>query len=598
MFQNRTTIKGVFGRIIGIVCICLWFGVLSWSCSGSTDKKEVEIADETTWKAPEEANHKVNPMEGSDAIEAGSALYMVYCWNCHGETGLGDGAAGGAMGSKPANFHTETFLNQTDGAIFWKISEGRGAMPGFEEVLGEEERWQLTTFVRQLGQMEITEPTDAPKPLVEGISVTQFAKVAPRATRVFYRESDHSLWYATFTGDVYTWSLDDAVAQPKKVVSVEDHGIDRLQGATIYGDTLLLTGNIRVNDNKGTTGWMMRVVLHPEGKHEVSKVFSTVEYGTTNTPFDHGWSAVKVSPDGKYVYVVSGSRTDHGEVQDNLGAYPDSRDEPLTARIFRFPIDAKDLSLPNDLEKLKEKGYVFAEGIRNAYDFDFDEEGRMFAVVNSGDYDQNEDMFWVREGHHYGFPWVMGGMETPQQFPDWEADPEKDPFLNPAAAAYPDDFYNDPGFAKRPEGVEFTQGMRNFGPDANKYRDEETGKIMDGSDTGVAITTFTPHSSPLGLVFDRGNNLPGQFKGNALTLRYTNGERSSLMKPFTSNGEDLLHLELSYNEALDNFDLKTTRIVARFSQPVDAVLVGNDLYVIEYGGRQKGGNLWKVTFEK
>ncbi len=594
MRQNRMIVRVAFVKIFNNSFFRLFTLVILGSCAGNSG---VENGGNEKWQAPEEVNHKVNPVGANEALEAGKSLYQVYCWNCHGETGLGDGAAGGAMGSQPANFHTESFQNQTDGAIFWKISEGRGAMPGFEEVLNEEERWQLTGFVRQLGKMESSVSSALPEALVEGIRVSPFAKVAPRATRVFYRASDHSLWYATFTGDVYYFRLDDEIPQPKKVVSVEDHGIDRLQGATIYGDTLFLTGNIRVNDNKGTTGWMMRVVLQPDGEHKVSKVFSTVEYGTTNTPFDHGWSAVKVSPDGKFVFVVSGSRTDHGEVQDNLGAYPNSRDEPLTARIFRFPIDANDLLLPNDLEKLKEKGFVYAEGIRNAYDFDFDEEGRMFAVVNAGDYDQNEDMFWVRKGHHYGFPWVMGGMDTPQQFPDWEADPEKDPFLNPSAAAYPYDFYNDPGFAKRPDGVKFTPGMRNFGPDANKYRDINTGEVMDGSDTGVAITTFTPHSSPLGLVFDRGKNLPPPFKGNALTLRYTSGERSSLFKPFTSYGEDLLHLELAYNEELDNFDLKTTRIVGGFSQPVDAVLVGGDLYVIEYGGRQTGGNLWKITFE-
>jgi hypothetical protein len=68
------------------------------------------------------------------------------------------------------------------------------------------------------------------------------------------------------------------------------------------------------------------------------------------------------------------------------------------------------------------------------------------------------------------------------------------------------------------------------------------------------------------------------------------------MQPFTDNGEDLLHLRLTYNENKDNFDVNTYRIAAGFNQPVDAVLVGKDLYVIEYGGRLKGGKIWKITF--
>lgn len=581
-------------RVTVIGCVVVSAGLTA--CSPSQKSSDEESADTAVvWDAPEEANHRMNPFQDEAALAAGKELYQVYCWNCHGETGMGDGAAGGAMGSQPANFHNPAFLKQTDGAIFWKISTGRNVMPSFEDVLGEEQRWQLTAYVRRLGEGMAETLAASPAPLRDDLTIEHWAKVEPRAMRVFYDEVTNTIWYATFVGDVYRIKRDGKPLLAEKIVKGEDHGINRMQGAILHGNTLFLAGNIRVNDNKGTTGWLMRVELKEDGNHQVSKVFSTVEYGTTNTPFDHGWSAVRVSPDGKYIFVVSGSRTDHGEVQDNLGAYPNSRNEPLTAAIFRFPIDARDLLLPNDREKLKAAGYLYAEGIRNAYDFDFDKDGNMFAVVNSGDYDQSEDMFWVREGHHYGFPWVMGGLETPQQYPDWHPDPDKDPFLNTSAAAWPQDFYNDPDFPKRPEGVVFSPGMDNYGPDADTYRDRETGEILDASDRGITISTFTAHSSPLGLNFDREDRLAEPYKGGAFTLRYTKGTKSSLMQPFTDNGEDLLHLKITYNAAKDNFDVRTWRIAEGFSQPVDAVLVEKELYVIEYGGRG-GGNIWKVSF--
>ncbi|WP_245189647.1 c-type cytochrome [Lunatimonas salinarum] len=580
-----------------LLCLGRFLGcfLAFWACSSSD---QADSDDSRPWKVPEEANHRLNPFQDEASVEAGQALYNVYCWSCHGASGMGDGAAGGAMGSQPADFHTESFLNQTDGAIFWKISQGRNVMPSFDEILSEQQRWQVTAYIRKLGEGMAETLAASPVSLREDISIQHYLKVPARAVRIFYQPETDALWYATFGGDVYKIDRSERPLHAEKVITATEHGINRLQGATVYGNTLFLAGNIRVNDNKGTTGWMMRVELNPLGNHRVSKVFSTVEYGTTSTPFDHGWSAVKVSPDGRYIYVVSGSRTDHGEVQDNKGAYPNSRNEPLTAGIFRFPIDAQDVLLPNDLEALRNAGYLYAEGIRNAYDFDFDKDGNLFAVVNSGDYDQSEDMFWVREGHHYGFPWVMGGLDTPQQFADWYPDPEKDPFLNTSAAAWPEGFYNDPQFPKRPEGIAFTPGMRNFGPDAVKYRDRATGDIRDAFEEGTSIVGFTAHSSPLGLNFDREHWLGGSYTGSAFTLRYTNGTKSSLMQPFTDSGEDLLQLRVTFDPEVSNFRLNTWRIAEGFSQPVDAVLVGNELYVIEYGGRQRGGNIWKVIFPK
>jgi len=57
----------------------------------------------------------------------------------------------------------------------------------------------------------------------------------------------------------------------------------------------------------------------------------------SDTYFDHLYNGIIVSLDGKWVYINGGSRTDHGEVEDNAGAFPDTRDVALTARILAFP---------------------------------------------------------------------------------------------------------------------------------------------------------------------------------------------------------------------------------------------------------------------
>ena len=75
-------------------------------------------------------------------------------------------------------------------------------------------------------------------------------------------------------------------------------------------------------------------------------------------------------------------------------------------------------------------------------------------------------------------------------------------------------------------------------------------------------------------------------------MRYTRGSRASMMKAFTNEGSDLLHLELTYDSAMDNYFVRTRRIVEGFNEPVDAILIGNEVYVIEYAGDK--GNIWKI----
>ncbi|MHA4738792.1 PQQ-dependent sugar dehydrogenase [Dyadobacter sp. MSC1_007] len=467
---------------------------------------------------------------------------------------------------------------------------------GFTSILA------LGMTVQVFGQQrEVT--TSTPKALRDDITVEQYMKVEPEAVRLIQHPVTGEIYYTTFFGDVLKIVMVDGKPESKKLLTVEDHGIPRLQGAAFHGNTLFLAGNVSVNNNKGNKGRMVRYEMK-EGveKPEMAVVFNTVEYGANKTTFDHGWNALEISPDGKYIYVNTGARTDHGEVQDNGGEYPNARDNALTANIFRFPINSQDLLLSTDVAKMKADGYLFAEGIRNAYDMAFDAKGNLFAVSNSGDYDHPEDMFWVRKGHHYGFPWVMGGIDNPQQYPDFQPDPEKDPFLSKFAFAYlMKYFHNDPDFPKRPAGVNFTPAVQNMGPDANEYRDRKTGVVMDGDTTGVTVGTFNAHSSPLGLFFDTHNALGKDLTGDGFVIRYTGGSRNGAVNPnpLRRQGKDLLHLEMTYDKKADNYKVKTTRLVDSFTAPTDALLVGNTLYIIEYGGKQggnkAGGSLWKIT---
>jgi mono/diheme cytochrome c family protein len=47
---------------------------------------------------------------------------------------------------------------QTDGAIFWKLTEGKSPMPSWGESYSEEQRWQVINYVRTLAPPEAGKP--------------------------------------------------------------------------------------------------------------------------------------------------------------------------------------------------------------------------------------------------------------------------------------------------------------------------------------------------------------------------------------------------------------------------------------------------------
>jgi mono/diheme cytochrome c family protein len=95
------------------------------------------------WKAPESADTIKSPFPFTpQVIREGEKLYTMLCVSCHGTTGLGDGQPG-RYKIPPANFHSKQVTDQKDGALFWKLTHGKGNMPAYGVAFNEEKRWQL-----------------------------------------------------------------------------------------------------------------------------------------------------------------------------------------------------------------------------------------------------------------------------------------------------------------------------------------------------------------------------------------------------------------------------------------------------------------------
>lgn len=102
------------------------------------------------WVAPPEAKNQKNLLPKSDKVIAeGKKLAETNCVPCHGPKGLGDGPAAAALPVKPANWTSPAVQSETDGELFWKITNGRGPMPPWKH-LSESDRWALIHYIRSL----------------------------------------------------------------------------------------------------------------------------------------------------------------------------------------------------------------------------------------------------------------------------------------------------------------------------------------------------------------------------------------------------------------------------------------------------------------
>jgi len=98
------------------------------------------------WQAPADAKGVKNPVKGvGDAKKA----VETNCVACHGAGGKGDGPAAAALPTKPADWTSARVAKETDGELFWKISNGRGPMPPWKH-LPEKERWEIVNYIRTL----------------------------------------------------------------------------------------------------------------------------------------------------------------------------------------------------------------------------------------------------------------------------------------------------------------------------------------------------------------------------------------------------------------------------------------------------------------
>jgi mono/diheme cytochrome c family protein len=102
------------------------------------------------WPVPDKYNKMPNPVKADAAsIATGKELWAKHCQSCHGKSGKGVGSKAAQLKTLPNDMTKPDVQKQTDGAIFYKTSEGRQDMPSFKKKIpDQEEIWSVVNYMR------------------------------------------------------------------------------------------------------------------------------------------------------------------------------------------------------------------------------------------------------------------------------------------------------------------------------------------------------------------------------------------------------------------------------------------------------------------
>ena len=105
-----------------------------------------------TWVVPEKNAKMTSPVKAdAETLKIGKELWTKHCVSCHGKTGLGDGTKAAQLETAMDDISGAQVQSQSDGSLFYKVSEGRDEMPSFKKKIPEgEDLWAIVLYMRTL----------------------------------------------------------------------------------------------------------------------------------------------------------------------------------------------------------------------------------------------------------------------------------------------------------------------------------------------------------------------------------------------------------------------------------------------------------------
>lgn len=103
----------------------------------------------TPEELPKGKKVKIDPL----AAKRGEKIYQKHCLTCHGSKGLGDGPMSKNLDRLPRNL-IQIAKNVPNFQFFMKVSQWKGEMPGWKNVLSHKEIVDLENYIRSLARKQ------------------------------------------------------------------------------------------------------------------------------------------------------------------------------------------------------------------------------------------------------------------------------------------------------------------------------------------------------------------------------------------------------------------------------------------------------------
>lgn len=143
--------KRRFRTVLLLVVFQLVFaGMIQLSVRAAESKAD---SQNTGWNVPPNAAELKSPLPATDqVIKKGREIYMKQCATCHGKSGKGDGPAAKFLGKPLPDFTSPAVAQQSEGVLFWKITNGNPPMPSWKAMLSEQDRWAVVLYLKSLAK--------------------------------------------------------------------------------------------------------------------------------------------------------------------------------------------------------------------------------------------------------------------------------------------------------------------------------------------------------------------------------------------------------------------------------------------------------------
>jgi putative copper resistance protein D len=130
------------------------------------------------------------------SIARGKDLFSVYCAVCHQRKGDAEIPVGGE--TRPtSDLTSDHIFDHRDGDLFWWIANGKNGMPGFADLIDEEERWNLIDFVRSNADAAHVKRYGADDPLLS-VPVPDFSCEVPDGSTISIAQLRGRIIYLMF----------------------------------------------------------------------------------------------------------------------------------------------------------------------------------------------------------------------------------------------------------------------------------------------------------------------------------------------------------------------------------------------------------------